>query len=1734
MALPPELQAFVDGPAAVVETPAPSGGLPPELQAFVDAGPLPTEAAQPERQPLPAPLQAFVDAPPPPPVPDAGYGERSPRIGHRTLSGEWETTVGKAIREAYPAPPLPHFTQQEQQVKVEAGKIQEEVEGTQAWGKLGMVNPFAGRRLFGRPEDVQALAAANVRPEQLERQAHDDAILLDASLDGAIKFLRRAFREGYDTREPVASIIGEGIAETTINRIRTRYPQMKDSEIADWLVGKGVGGAEAAAELGGAAAQAVTKYAGAAWEKASAPLAKAGAVLSVPLRGVADMARELYEQEIAVHNRRARAGQKDEHGNPLRPIIDPATGQPYSIYPKTSSQIMDDLGDALALKTWGIPQSARATVDWIDVTRAHALLNGGTGNEPWVGFAGFGLDVVADPLNLVGVGVASKVTKFARLRGLAPILEIAEKAINPTNQFHLSTSLVKMLETMREMDRLYAAGAKGNERLAPLLAHAVDLEEVALDARGLADLALRHSDEPTRLAQVARAEAAEVAATRVRKLAQRFDAQTFQVGVPFARMSGVEAQVDLLIMPRLGLGVHLLPRFAEKPRAREVLEQLDEIDRDVAGMVHGDKDRIRSLQRAVESRPNLTADMDLLTRTHEFPHEAAGRAGFRVSAEVAGTMPEGLADKIGLAFRSAYAGVIATARDPAELAEGLDGLLERFVEHIPDEHVPQLYERLVSELARQDDLIARSQQRIGDNLSHRLQLLQGSHESVRRKIADLQERLYWEGQRGSRETVARLERSSASLVATEKRIAAQMGQLKRRISEATEQAAGEVAGQIDTLGQSQQQSLRLARHGDKFPLQKTARSKKSTASQLMALSRHEDSILARGAKATQLLGEATQVAGAGAETSVRRAGYRGLFAATDAAQQVTGTLEHTQQVQVDRLRSAVEKLTRRMSRGVAAGVNAVEHTRMGDMERGLGSLGAQAGREAQRVGEAIGRKSTRKVARELLKAETTRDAGMDAIYGLVGQARQHATADLAEYNARLAQLDGGLFALHEWGTGMWNEALYAIKKEGIPVGELEAYIPHIFYNKDKILRSFYGEGGGRYSFWAGAAIDPTKHRTQGSVVEMARLGYEPVTDYLELAMHTQQAKETLIRKARFKRAVAEKFGIETKGRFVDPEKYVTMEHGGKQYAVPKEVKEAVDRLNELYKPANWGPFMEKTKQVLGMAQGFWKAKVLGHVGFVPVNVIGNEMMMRINGFSGSLSSYGIAAAVAQVGHLYRAETEALAKTVRAGGLGESKLRSALRGTVRALPGAAIGGLVGGPAGAAAGAAAGFTSGALKWKLRAAARSAHEYAGQVAKFLRVDAATRATRIYVSQDGTGRFTGQQLYDAATRTGIMRSGWVMADNPTMRDIFRFQHDPRYRFARTTYRDMIGPVNPLGSTHYLAKSVQGLNEGFETHQRLTMWIDRVLNYNDSFIEAARRTELALGLYAGYNKHEKFARGLVPFYGWTKTNVRAQIASIFHAPSTLTISPKVQHAFGDYYEHTVDRRKRILEKDLPFFVRGSLGFPIKPEWMFGAAGADVEDQLLYINLNLPCRDWNLFSMDAGQQWMSMMTPMLKAPLEFVTKRRFDTGQELDEDVPLGGALESVGQALFERFPNYIKRVPIRTPDGRSKYGYTAPGWLIYTLRTMEPDVSGWDRWLFPTEDVVEKRRQVSRSAVELYGIPGSRLIRPEMEISNVLREGRTEGGLLALPPRGGGGTQRGNKYLRKYGRINRNLPKPE
>lgn len=1583
--------------------------------------------------------------------------------------------VNEAFSSAYPV--APKFIPRSPEILLEwarTAKSARDAEVNAGWAQLGMDNPFSGRDLL----DVAGNIAAGVTPDAYEKQVR----LGLKQLSGAVRAFGQAVGEAQAQRrqdiKPVQSIVEEN-APTWLNA-RTNILRGDPEQALNVLAGANVTG------LASEAVAATKETLRAEWEQVKvttmAPLSTFGKILGTLDRPLVAFERADYEWRIAEHNKKAKKGFTDPStGEPFRPIIDPATGEPFPTTPRvrTFGQLKDEILSVMD----PIPDNDRENVSWADVLKLRSLLHGGTGSEGWILWVGLGMDVGLSPLNLVGVGAAAAPTKLARLVKISDPLIAAERLVDPVGA--TTRGMAKVTSILREVDKGLAA--KAPDPVLPIRLAAKEIEAQAVATRGLAEEALYANRMADARSLGRQADKYDAIAAQINHTANSYNAKSVQIAIPLlkAATGGKVQPLDVLDIPTLDT----------KWRAREVVKIADRIREEQSVTAGRSIERLQKVNEGTGGLKRTDEELDYITHVHEWPHEAAGRAGFKAS----GLEPE-LAEDLEASMRAQYASLLVRSESKEELFAGLENLMENFASRLPDRSTEAIQRMMDRETDRIVGIGVEQERRIDATVSKQIDRIQQNKAAIEAKIEELTEQSYWE-------QVISARRAERFAVASEGKVASAFAKKEDDIySASVEQYVEEQQKRLDQINEVDQARAVLEEKAGGMieerywrgvkgkPLNRTDRD----ISRLM----QQWSILNKQA---QRLSNARPHAPSADKQLVD---LERKIARSNAARSVSKYLLARG--------ATAERKALQGAKAIGTAANAAAETSLRETEQ----MGRGVSNAFRRLGETFPVKgspekrtrilspSIRRYERQIASAEKKRGTELDAIYAMFSRASRNIVSDWEEYNAKLATLDKGMTVIHETVDAANREARYRVLKAAPEKGieELDAYLAHVNQNKMRQMESL-SEFQKVSPFEVVPRPNPTKHRVIRTTDEARRLGFDPITNPLELATHTQVAARAIVTREKLKQEIIKQFGFETKGR-IDPTRYVSFEYKGKTYAVPRDVKDGLAALDFVMSPVNWPKWIQQTGAVYNAVQNFWKRQVLAHPSFATVNALGNRWLNAIGGGSGDPRSAARAFALAQIGHLDRLDAENLAAKAMAGAKPEkvalSSARAASYGAAGALAGASVAGPVGMAVGGILGAGAGFAKTDIE-KLGPAARA---IINRSKEWLRLDAEHQAKRVFFDPNGR-KYTGRELYDWADGR-VFERGWVAADAPTSRDIFKFQSAPSYRFARNVYHETLESVNPLGSQNVITKTINSANKSIENHQRFEFMLDRILVSGDDPLDAIDRTNAVFG---NYKKQGKFGLAMgkaFPFYKWIRTNARAEFEGVFRSPAMFAWPEKIRTAFGKYYEGTVGQRQRILSRDTAYFIQKAMGFPVPSSWFLD--GDDSAERLVFATTNMPYGDINLLSMDAIDQWIGMMGPIFKAPSEVWKRRRFDTGERLDEPEILPESLDPVGEWLAKKFPNDVTRENVKLSDGTTKVGYAVPKYMLHLLRSIEPGPDRWEKLLIPRGEKEEAIRQSLRRQTELLGIVSGREIQPERETANVLKRGWNA---ETDRPRGGGGYER-------------------
>jgi len=154
---------------------------------------------------------------------------------------------------------------------------------------------------------------------------------------------------------------------------------------------------------------------------------------------------------------------------------------------------------------------------------------------------------------------------------------------------------------------------------------------------------------------------------------------------------------------------------------------------------------------------------------------------------------------------------------------------------------------------------------------------------------------------------------------------------------------------------------------------------------------------------------------------------------------------------------------------------------------------------------------------------------------------------------------------------------------------------------------------------------------------------------------------------------------------------------------------------------------------------------------------------------------------------------------------------------------------------------------------------------------------------------------------------------------------------------------------------------------------------------EAAQRTRLALFDYGDLTPAEQVIRKtVIPFYSWTKFALIKMIEKLIGAPGVFTGSSHLRANMVSMHE--------IDEQNIPDWLEEMQAIPL---WV------DSKGNVHYLTWNLPLTELTRLKPDLrgmGEEFVSMLNPLITLPTQFVTNRQILGGMPITEYEDLGGA----------------------------------------------------------------------------------------------------------------------------------------
>lgn len=177
-----------------------------------------------------------------------------------------------------------------------------------------------------------------------------------------------------------------------------------------------------------------------------------------------------------------------------------------------------------------------------------------------------------------------------------------------------------------------------------------------------------------------------------------------------------------------------------------------------------------------------------------------------------------------------------------------------------------------------------------------------------------------------------------------------------------------------------------------------------------------------------------------------------------------------------------------------------------------------------------------------------------------------------------------------------------------------------------------------------------------------------------------------------------------------------------------------------------------------------------------------------------------------------------------------------------------------------------------------------------------------------------------------------------------------------------------------------RNIGENIETNAKLALFIDRIIK-GDSPEQAGKIVKAALFDYTDITQVEHSIRRFVPFYTYTRKNLPFQLTRLMYDPEAMRTIAKIQQniieASGMDTEH------------MPAELQLS-AFPIN------------ENTFIYARL-----PWDTLATATNpRELVSMLTPLLKTPIELATNRQLFTDKEIVQYPSLGVNASNVADVL--------------------------------------------------------------------------------------------------------------------------------
>lgn len=327
------------------------------------------------------------------------------------------------------------------------------------------------------------------------------------------------------------------------------------------------------------------------------------------------------------------------------------------------------------------------------------------------------------------------------------------------------------------------------------------------------------------------------------------------------------------------------------------------------------------------------------------------------------------------------------------------------------------------------------------------------------------------------------------------------------------------------------------------------------------------------------------------------------------------------------------------------------------------------------------------------------------------------------------------------------------------------------------------------------------------------------------------------------------------------------------------------------------------------------------------------------------------------------------------------------------------------------------------------------------------------------GIGAYSAEQVWELLRHHGIFKSGFVGSD------LGEFIQRIISPVGLTPKRGYLKGIPGAGLIHPAGPAARaGLRFGtiIEDNARAANFIDGLMKNMDP-ISAEQRVKKYLFDYGDLTAVEKGVfRRLVPFYTWTRKSIPLAIETIIHQPQKVAGLGKLRAEF--------DQSVGGLDHEyVAEYINKAFGIPV---WK------DSTGQINYFLLKGYIPTVDLAKLD-GQELLSMISPLLKEPLEQALNTDFFRMKPIARTPGLGETVEFMGAPMPSRVAHLLQNVVILSEADRLMFrpdaSPTSAGLAAISFRTQSQNpVDQIRRFVMNTQfEIGELRRAAERAAAE-------------------------------------------------------------